>query len=110
MWRSDDASRCVSASTIGDDIASCDELARTTDVGGVYRRLTNQGLPRLRWLPQVAESLSGVKDRTGVSLQGGFLCLGVEYDQFLQGELRFFGCGEHYGWKKRLRISYLSTV
>ena len=49
MWRSDDASGCVSASTVGDDIARCDELARTTDVGGVYRRLTNQGLSRLEW-------------------------------------------------------------
>ena len=28
MWRSDDASRCVSASTVGDDVTSCDELAR----------------------------------------------------------------------------------
>ena len=36
MWRGDDASRCVSASTVGDDVTSCDELARTTDVGGVY--------------------------------------------------------------------------
>ena len=38
---------CVSASTVGDDVAQCDELAGTTDVGGVYRRLTNQGVPRL---------------------------------------------------------------
>ena len=49
MWRSDDASRCVCSSTVGDDVASCDELAGTTDVGGGYRRLTNRECLGLEW-------------------------------------------------------------
>ena len=49
MWRSDYASRCFSAFAIGDDFARRDELARTTFVGLVYRRLTNREFARLGW-------------------------------------------------------------
>ena len=49
MWRSDDVACCVGASAIVDDFAQCDELTRSTDVCGVYRRLTNEGHLILGW-------------------------------------------------------------
>ena len=69
-WRSDDVARRFSTSTIGDDVARCDELARTTFMGWVYRRLINRECLGLE---------SG-------NLPGGFLCFGGELALFWWGE------------------------
>ena len=50
MWQSDDVTCCVGTSTVSDDVARCDELARA----------------------KLGESLNEVKDRTGPPMWVGF--------------------------------------
>ena len=59
MWRGDDVAGCVCTSTVSDDIASCDELARAKlgESPNVMRSRTDRRWAKTTW------KMSEVKDR-----------------------------------------------